>query len=161
MSDVVKDREELIEMFGVHFESVHHLPPLGSRIFAILILDSCARSLTFDDILEMTGASKSSVSTNLNLLLKIGKVTYFTQPGDRKKYYRPVQFSDRFDNYMKMINFEKQILEKLLVYRKNTLSCSEEKKDLEKAEAYKMHLNDMENLLNKTISQFKELEQNN
>ena len=158
MNDSVKDREELIEMFGVHFENVHHLPPLGSRIFAILILDACARKVSFEDLIEMTGASKSSVSTNLNLLLKIGKITYFTQPGDRKKYYQPVQFSDRFDNYKKMIDFEKQILEKLLAYRKQTLSCSAEKLDLEKAEAYKEHLNDMENLLHKTISQFKELE---
>ncbi len=158
MSDIAKEREELIEMFGVHFESVHHMPPLGSRIFAILILDACSRKISFDDLVELTGASKSSVSTNLNLLLKIGKINYFTQPGDRKKYFRPVQFSDRFDNYMKMITFEKEILEKLLVYKKQTLSCSEEKVELEKAEAYKIHLNDMENLLLRTISQFKELE---
>ena len=158
MADLKKEREELIEMFGIHFESLHHLPPLGSRILATLILDGCSRQFTFEDFIEMTGASKSSVSTNLNMLLKLGKITYYTLPGDRKKYYRPSAFSERFDNYIKMIAFEKEIITRMLDYRKKTISCPAEQLDLDRASAYREHVLKMEELINTTIKRFKELE---
>ena len=158
MSDINKEREELIEMFGVHFESVHHLPPLGSRIFAMLIIDSCGRKTTFEDLIELTGASKSSVSTNLNLLLKMGKINYFTLPGDRKKYYRPSAFSERFDNYLRMIDFEKQIMERMLSYREKTANCAEASFELEKTKAYKEHILQMEALIMGSIEKFRAIE---
>ncbi|MXN91381.1 hypothetical protein GR160_09080 [Flavobacterium sp. Sd200] len=157
MEDLAKEREELIEMFGVHFESVHHLPPLGSRILATLILDSGSRKYSFDDLVEIMGASKSSVSTNLSLLVKLGKLTYYTLPGDRKKYYRPSQFSERFDNYMRMIAFEKEIMERMVTYRQQTATCADDK-ELEKTLAYKEHILQMEALLINTIQKFKDLE---
>lgn len=158
MDDLKKEREELIEMFGIHFETLHHLPPLASRILATLILDGCSRQFTFEDFIEMTGASKSSVSTNLNLLLKLGKINYYTLHGDRKKYYRPSAFSERFDNYIKMIAFEKEIIERMLNYRKKTITCKDEENDLERATAYKEHVIKMEELINATIKKFKEIE---
>jgi len=158
MEDVKQQREELIELFGVHFENIGHLPPLGARILATLILDACTHQYTFDDLVEQTGASKSSISTNLNLLLKIGKINYYTLPGDRKKYYRPSAFSERFDNYLKMISFEKEIMDKMLDYRRQTIKCQADRFELEKAEAYKDHVLEMEALLNKTIEKFKIIE---
>nr|WP_322623276.1 hypothetical protein [uncultured Flavobacterium sp.] len=158
MEDVSKQREELIELFGIHFENIGHLPPLGSRILSTLILDSCTRPYTFEDLVEQMGASKSSISTNLNLLLKMGKITYYTLPGDRKKYYRPSAFSERFDNYLKMIAFEKEIMEKMLDYRRKTVTCQAEKFELEKSLAYKEHILEMEALLNKTIEKFRKIE---
>jgi len=157
--DIIKEREELIEMFGVHFESVHHLPPLGSRILAILIIDTCSRKTTFEDLTELTGASKSSVSTNLNLLLKIGKITYYTLPGDRKKYYKPSPFSERFDNYMKMIAFEKQIIDRMVHYRQAHKSCPEEELELQRTRTYKEHVLQMEEVIQSTINKFKVLEE--
>jgi DNA-binding transcriptional regulator GbsR (MarR family) len=131
---------------------------LGARILATLILDACTGQYTFDDLVEQMGASKSSISTNLNLLLKLGKITYYTLPGDRKKYYRPSAFSERFDNNLKMIAFEKQIMDKMLDYRRLTMACQADKFELEKAEAYKEHVLEMEALLNKSINKFKEIE---
>ena len=158
MSDNKKEKEELIEMFGVHFENVHHLSPLSSRILATLILDASSRKTTFDDLVEIMGASKSSVSTNLNLLLKMGKISYYTLPGDRKKYYRPAAFSERFDNYVKMLEFEKNIMERMLAYRKKHTSCPEERFELERTEAYKEHVLQMEQLLLSSINKFKAIE---
>lgn len=160
MSDIQKEREELIELFGIHFTTFHHLPPLGSRIFATLILDGCSRGVTFDDLVERMAASKSSVSTNLNMLLKLGKITYYTLPGDRKKYYRPSEFSERFSNYMRMIEFEKVIMEKMLAYREKTAKCAAEQSDLENARVYKEHVLQMEGLIKETIAKFKEIEKN-
>lgn len=159
MDDITKEREELIEMFGVHFETVHHLSPLSARIFGTLILDAGNRKISFDDLVELTGASKSSVSTNLNLLLKLGKINYFTVPGDRKKYYRPSPFSERFDNYMKMIAFEKQIIDRMLHYRERTIGCAQDKLDIERTKTYKEHMTQMENLIVSTVNKFKALEE--
>ncbi len=160
MSDLEKDREELVELFGVFFETTHHLPPLGSRILANLIVDSRGNHITFDELVERMGASKSSVSTNLNLLLKLGKITYFTLPGDRKKYYKPIQFSERFDNYLKMIALEKELIEKMTVYRDKSL-CPKSKSDSKMVRVYKEHLLEMEKVILKSISDFKEIEKNN
>jgi DNA-binding transcriptional regulator GbsR (MarR family) len=160
MSDIKKEKEELIEMFGIHFETFHNLPPLGSRIFATLILDCCSIGMTFEDVVERLGASKSSVSTNLNMLLKLGKISYYTLPGDRKKYFKPSPFSERFSNYMKMIEFEKIILDRMLAYREKTASCAAERGDLVNTKAYKEHVMQMEELLANTIKKFKEIEAN-
>lgn len=158
MADLKKEREELIELFGIHFENIGHLPPLGSRILATLILDACTRQYSFDDLVEQMAASKSSISTNLNLLLKMGKITYYTLPGDRKKYYRPSAFSERFDNYLKMITFEKDIMDRMLEYRRQTVSCDAGSFELEKSIVYHEHVLEMEALLNKTIAKFKQIE---
>lgn len=31
-----KEKEELIELFGIHFEKFHMLPPLAARIFGYI-----------------------------------------------------------------------------------------------------------------------------
>jgi DNA-binding transcriptional regulator GbsR (MarR family) len=160
MTDIKKEREELVEMFGIHFEKFHNMPPLGARIFAMLIVDGCGRGITFEDLVERFGASKSSISTNLNLLLKLGKITYYTLPQDRKKYFKPSQFIERFSNYMKMIEFEKVMLDKMLAYREKTATCTAEQGDLEKVRVYKEHVLQMEQLLTETINKFKEIEKN-
>lgn len=158
MADLKKEREELIELFGIHFENIGHLPPLGSRILATLIMDVCNRQYSFEDLVEQMAASKSSISSNLNLLLKMGKITYYTLPGDRKKYYRPSEFSERFDNYLKMIAFEKDIIDRVLDYRRQTVSCDAGSFELEKSIVYREHVLEMEALLNKTIAKFKQIE---
>lgn len=160
MSDLKKQREELIELFGVHFENLMHLSPLGARIFAVIIVDSCARKISFDDLVEGMGASKSSVSTNLNLLLKIGKISYYTVPGDRKKYYKPTPFSDRFDNYINILNQEKKIIDKMMAYRQQTVDCPCEQRDLERLAVYKEHVGKMEGVITGSIEKFRKLEKN-
>ncbi|RTZ03373.1 hypothetical protein EKM02_00615 [Flavobacterium sp. RSP49] len=161
MNNIIKEREELIEMFGIHFELLYNLSPLGSRILGLLIIDGCKKGLTFEEIVEKLGASKSSISTNLNLLLKMDKINYYTLTGDRKKYFKSSPFSERLTNYLKILNFEKQIIEKLQSYREKNISCPEEQCNLENTKAYKKHVIEVEELLIKTIHKFKEIENNN
>lgn len=82
-----EEKKKLIEEVGLHFEKAKQMSPLAARIYAIMIL-SPYDGHTFGEILEMTCASKSSVSTQLNLLLQLKKVEYFTKSGDRKRYFR-------------------------------------------------------------------------
>lgn len=156
--DVQKEKNELREMFGVHFEKLYNIPPLAARIVGILIIDGCKSGLTFETLVETIGASKSSISTNLNLLLKMEKVTYFTICGDRKKYFKAADLSKRLENYMQIIDAEMTILNRMIDYREHTASCPEEQRNLENVRAYKTHVNEVQRLFLKTIKKFQEIE---
>ena len=159
MSAIQKEKEELIEMFGVHFETIYNIPPLAARILGTLIID-CKEGITFEGLVERMGASKSSVSTNVNLLLKMGKIQYYTLPGDRKKYFKPSPFSERLESYLKMVEYEKKLVEKVLIYREKTAACQIERFELMHTQAYKEHILEIEKLLEKTINKFRRIEEN-
>jgi DNA-binding transcriptional regulator GbsR (MarR family) len=161
MDDIKKEREEIIEILGIHFESLYQISPLAARILGVLIVDGCKSGLTFDDLVEKLAASKSSISTNLNLLLKMEKIFYFTIAGDRKKYYKSAPLSERLSNYLKMIEAESYVINKMYDYRKKTASCAEEQCNLENIISYKNHLQEVEKSLQKTIAEFKKIEFNN
>ena len=156
--NIAKQKEQLVETFGVHFETLYNLPPLASRILGLLIVDGCHIGITFEELVERTTASKSSVSTSVNLLVKLGRITYYTVPGDRKKYYKPAPFSNRLANYLNVMHVEKEILSELLHYREQTVSCPEEIRNMENIKAYRTHVLEVEELLKKTIQKFKEIE---
>jgi len=159
--DVLKEKNELREMFGVHFEKLYNIPPLAARIIGVLIIDGCKSGLTFDTLVETIGASKSSISTNLNLLLKMDKVTYFTICGDRKKYFKAADLSKRLENYLQIIDSEMTILNRMIAYREHTASCTEEQRNLENVKAYKAHVRELEKLFTTTIKKFQEIETQN
>jgi len=73
---------------------------LAARIIGTLIIDGCKTGLTFDELVEKMQASKSSISTNLNLLQKMDKIFYFTKVGDRKKYFKAAPLSERINNFL-------------------------------------------------------------
>jgi hypothetical protein len=79
-------QRDLIERFGVLHDQLGHSPATG-RIIGLLLV-SPRPSLTFDEIRETLGLSKSSTSAGLNLLLRLGSVMYVTRPGDRRRHFR-------------------------------------------------------------------------
>ncbi|MFH6770772.1 GbsR/MarR family transcriptional regulator [Gaetbulibacter aestuarii] len=83
---ICKQKQNLVEKLGVLMENTESLAPLASRILAFIILTGKAGT-TFEDLVEQLAASKSSISTHLNHLQNLEKITYFTKPGDRKKYF--------------------------------------------------------------------------
>ncbi len=148
-------------MFGIHFEGLYNLPPLAARILGTLIVDSCKTGMTFEDLVVRMEASKSSVSTNLTLLQTMEKISYYTVSGDRKKYFKASPFSDRLTNYVKVLNAEKKLLDRMLAYREKTISCREEQCNLEHAREYKRNVLEMEALLGRAIENFKKIESQN
>lgn len=157
MTDIAKERDELVEMFGIHFEKYWNFSPLSGRILGCLIVWNDAKGLTFDDLVSTLGASKSSVSTNLNLLLKIGKIEYYTFPGDRKKYYRPSSFSDRMQNHLQMVIDEKKLIESIIDYRNKTV-VDGDFTNLELIKIYQDHVIEFEKFLNNTIQKLEKVE---
>ena len=155
------EKQEIIEMFGVHFEQLYSIPPLASRILGTLIIDGCKSGLTFEELVEKMQASKSSISTNLNLLLKMEKINYFTILGDRKKYFKAAPLSKRLNNYLTLVHNEKILIDKIIKYREKYVSCSQEQINLENSYAYKEHMEKAEQLLTNTIEKFKQIEISN
>lgn len=115
----MKEKEKLIEEIGVYFEKSHLLPPLTARILALLIL--CPRDgHSFDDVVELTKSSKSSVSTSINLLLQNGSIEYFTKHGDRKRYFRSTRnyLEVSLKKYKDRVAEELKISEKISEYNR-------------------------------------------
>lgn len=79
-------QRDLVERIGVLHDRIG-FPPATSRVLGLLLVTR-EPELTFEQIRETLGLSKSSTSSALNLLLQVGSIEYLTRPGDRKRYFR-------------------------------------------------------------------------
>jgi len=87
MKDTIcKEKMALVEKLGVHIESRDQLAPVAARILSYIILTG-KQGTTFEEMVTILCASKSTVSTHLNHLQDLNKIEYFTKTGDRKKYF--------------------------------------------------------------------------
>lgn len=124
--ELIKQKRELIEDLGVCFETCENMSPLSSRIYALLILNGSQEGLTFEELTETLHASKSSISTNLQLLQSEGIITYKTIPGDRRRYFKigENQLFNRIDKRIEGWEKEKALHAKILKYRENLLKLN-------------------------------------
>ncbi|SFS75401.1 hypothetical protein SAMN04487906_1565 [Zhouia amylolytica] len=110
MDNLSEEKKELIEELGVYFETSEDMSPLSARIFSLLVLSEI-NGITFDTIVETLEASKSSTSTNLQLLQTSGIVSYCTKPGDRKRYFKvdPKHIVTRLEKKIEMWEKERKL----------------------------------------------------
>jgi DNA-binding transcriptional regulator GbsR (MarR family) len=80
------EQKKLIEKIGVFLEKTGSTPVEG-RIQALLMVSDDVE-LSFEDIYETLGISKSATSNTINVLLTTNKIDYITKHGDRKRYFR-------------------------------------------------------------------------
>jgi len=129
MKDYSAEKKEAVESIGLHIEKRTQIAPLAARIQALMILNS-DKGMTFDEIVAFTQASKSSVSSNLNLLLQMKSSEYYTVPGDRKRYFRSSKdyLFLRLEKYLEMVNEELEITNQIndLNEKYNNTSFTEE-----------------------------------
>ncbi len=153
---VTANKEELVEELGVHFENLYHLPPLASRIYAILILNGYG-GLTFEEIMDLTEASKSSVSTSINLLIQTNKVAYFTKAGDRKRYFKNKKnhLKLRLSNYLTLIDTEIELFQKTSGYMK-TMEPKSYEENLCYTSIYIDHLKESKKILETTLAKLEQ-----
>lgn len=83
---ICKEKMALVEKLGVHLETREQLAPVAARILSYIILTG-KKGVTFEDMVNILCASKSTISTHLNHLQDLKKIVYFTKTGDRKKYF--------------------------------------------------------------------------
>lgn len=145
----------LVEKLGVHIENREQLAPVAARILAYVILTG-KTGATFEDLVSILCASKSTISTHLNHLQDLKKIVYFTKTGDRKKYFiiNEDMIIQHIDN---MINEWKEVRELHLEIRhyKETINTRKIKNDNEKFELG-FH-NDYIEFLDEATSSIKEL----
>ncbi|MFD2543065.1 GbsR/MarR family transcriptional regulator [Lacinutrix gracilariae] len=84
--NICKEKMALVEKLGVHLENREQIAPVAARILAYIILTGKSGA-TFEDMVSVLCASKSTISTHLNHLQDLNKIEYFTKTGDRKKYF--------------------------------------------------------------------------
>ncbi|APQ17185.1 GbsR/MarR family transcriptional regulator [Maribacter hydrothermalis] len=152
-------KQRLIEELGVHFEAEYNLPPLAARIFGNLVVTEEV-GLTFDDCQEKRGASKSSISTSLNLLLQLGMITYFTKSGDRRRYFKIADkstfFIKKLEQAIKKAANEAKTIQKVADYDKEYLP-EKYSSNKPKMDTYLECLKQNERTYQKTIEDLKKL----
>ncbi len=152
------ERQNLMEKIGVHIEKEEKLSPVASRIYASIIL-TCKAGITFEQLINEVGASKSTVCTHLNTLESINRIEYFTKPGDRKRYYIPT--SNQFIKFIneKIANCETQYLlqKEILEYKKKYNKLS---KELPEKQCNLQYHQNILIFLEESISSFKRLKKN-
>lgn len=79
-------QKQLIERVGVQHEKAG-FSPAAARVVALLLV-SPVPELSFDQIRETLGLSKSATSNALNFLINTDKIDYITYTGDRKRYFK-------------------------------------------------------------------------
>ncbi|SHO61568.1 GbsR/MarR family transcriptional regulator [Algoriphagus zhangzhouensis] len=93
-------QKELIERIGV-FHEHKGMQPLVGRIIGLMLIHDNAE-VTFDEIVDLLGVSKSAVSNALTFLQAKERVVYTTKPGDRKRYFK-LKIHDWKENFTKDI----------------------------------------------------------
>jgi len=111
-------KKELVEKFGVFMERQDNLPPIAARIFASLVINK-GHGTTFEELVVFLAASKSTISTNIQLLSNRGMLTFYTKPGDRKKYFilSPESLISRVDEDIVQYRMEYHIVKEITEFR--------------------------------------------
>lgn len=158
MLSVEERSDKLVEEIGVYFENIYQIPPLAARIYGLLMI--CPRTgHSFDELVEYTNSSKSSVSTNINLLLNTGNIEYFTKSGERKRYFRLSKsyLKISLEKYRDRVSTELNLLKKVEAFNKE-FNQAKYKKHKDLGELYQNYLEAHYQNLESTLSKVKQLE---
>ncbi len=119
LQELEEQKKLLVEKYGLFMEKQEKLAPVAARIFATLLINK-ETGITFDNLVEFLGASKSTISTNLKNLQKSETIQFFTKPGDRKKYFtlNPIGFLARIEEDLKMYKTEHQLATEIINFKK-------------------------------------------
>lgn len=154
----VEKKNKLIEEVGALLQERANLSPLAARIYATLILSS-NEGLSFDAIVKQMQASKSSVSSNLNVLLQLRYIAYYTKPGNRKRYFKTSEFyiKNTMEQQIYLIEKELKVVTKINDFNKNH---NPEKFKNEKSLGllFHEHLEDLKNKINSKLEEIKQFQ---
>ncbi|WP_294213155.1 transcriptional regulator [uncultured Chryseobacterium sp.] len=125
--------QDAVKFYGIIF----NIPPLASKIYAYLLFDFDKEGVTFDEFVDILSASKSSVSTNISLLLNAELIIDHNKMDERKRYffindqYKKIRFEkivkrmhdelelfDELDRFKEHQGYPKQCDEKIEEYKK-------------------------------------------
>ena len=127
-----------------------NLPPLAAKIYAYLIFDFEREGLTFDDLVEIFSASKSSISTSLNLLLSNNLLQEINKLEKRKRYFAINEdfVKIRFNEILDRLKEEIKIIDALENFNINKSEAMMKRSEIHKNMLEKS-IHNIENSLNK------------
>ena len=154
-----QEKKNLVEVLGMFFQDRHKLPPLAARIYAILVLSS-DEGYTFDELMEITQASKSSISTNLNLLISLKYLVFYTRTGNRKRYFRSSgsYIKNMFNERLEAITEELKIVQKINDFNGNNNHHISEKR-IAMGKTFQTFLETEKKTLEDTLNEIKAFKQ--
>jgi DNA-binding transcriptional regulator GbsR (MarR family) len=138
MHNSIEIDEKIFQDAVKFYGTVFNLPPLASKIYAYLLFDYEKAGITFDEFVDVLSASKSSVSTNLSLLLNAELIVDHNKMDERKRYFfiNDEYKRIRFKKIVQKMQDELKLIDDLDNFKKN-----QEDGYNEKTEAYKALLN--------------------
>ena len=148
---------------GVQIESKEQMAPLAARIIASLVLKG-KKGETFEGLVEQLSASKSTIFTHLTNLQASHRITYYTKPGDRKKYFilSPNALIVSMDEMIESWKLEREIHMEIAEYKTDinkNIENIDERFDLDFHTMYMTYLDQasflMKNLKSKLIENHK------
>lgn len=134
--------QELVKFYSETFS----LPPLAAKIYAYLLFDFEKKGVSFDEFVEIFCASKSSVSSNINVLLNLKIIKDYSKINERKRYFvvNDNFLKMRFTQIIDRLNREIEILDSIQEFRGKT----DEKYEVYK-ELMTKNINNIQNSLSK------------
>ncbi len=146
MSKSIKIEPQVFQDLMKFYGNIFNLTPLAAKIYAYLIFDFEKKGVTFDEMVEIFSASKSSVSSGINALLKANLIKDQTKIDERKRYFviNDEYAKIRFNEIIDRMKTEIDILDRLNHFREN-----KDEKFNQKYEIYKSLLfSSIENIEN-------------
>lgn len=113
-----KEKIALEEMMTELFRRLHHLSPMAARTLSVLAIEGSTEGLTFEGLIERLQASKSTLSTSINLLQDKELVYYETKENKRRKYFKSFPFDKRFGEFLDLVRYEKDFTIRFESYMK-------------------------------------------
>lgn len=140
---------DLLQRLAKFYGELFGIPPLAAKIYATLLFDFEKKGISFDELVELFSASKSSVSTNINLLLSVHLIRDVSKMDQRKRYF---VFNDdyikfRFEKIIAMMKEELKILDDLSDFKNKGID-PESKFEIYK-NLLKGNINNIQDTLNK------------
>ena len=141
-------------------ECKEQLAPLAARILSNLILTG-KKGVTFDNMVCGLGASKSTIFTHLTNLQAAKKITYYTKPGDRKKYFviSPDAMLQSMTEMINNWNIERELHLEIMEYKQEINKNLEENNTPDEAFDMEFH-KDYLNFLEQATSSMQRLRDN-
>ena len=145
---------DLFKEITEHYELHYKLQPLTARIYALLVFNNCQYGLTFDDLIEIFQASKSSISHSVNTLIELNFIEQLKKVNERKRFFRVNKdlFLMRLEDVYKRLQREKYINIELQKYRNNN---DPSLFDQSAVTLYLSHLDEVTASIHKTIENLK------
>lgn len=119
MSNNKEVNTEILQDMAAFYGKIYGLPPLAAKIYSFLVFDFEKKGVTFEDLVDFFSASKSSVSSGLNLLLKQDLIKNSELSNGRKRFFvlNDEFVKIRFLRIVEKMQNEIEILDRLYAYR--------------------------------------------